>query len=602
MLGYMLPACSLIDDAPAAGSAVRIPLAISVGETSIPQTKMSDATVQTSTDKFRGIVDLTLIPFNTDDITYYSERISDNLALPENYILGSFNTAGGLISNINARVYENVFFERGTNMVLAYGKAADTDAGDAGEVSFFKRNGALDASGLSADTPGGIEFSLKPFISGAGATSYSSLMTARLQYLTNLASASVTDPITGKVYAWSDPSAYSNFNKLKDSYDELVNSMAVFPASNRYLDKVLTDIYKSLYVHSQSTDSNYGYHDGNYYYVYELSKVILNKLKVSTMVTITNPTTNSASVALKRDPCTESGLPDGAVAARWNGTAFVIPDGDYRYLVAPSGLYCYPPALWYYTESALATSRDPEVIGEYKSTVDNWAGILTHYTYSHAVVDGSAAAAVCEPLQYACSSLKFEINPVSGTIKDWKNATVLTTDADKSIPLTGIIIDRQRPQRFDFTPKDPDADPLYIYDDQVYNDLGNPRGGIGASYVFTFSPINTLVLPTGNAENVHFALEFQNNTGKTYTGFDDIKIYPGSRFYLVGRLDYASADDPTVSPSVFCRARSTSVKITVNGLKNAYTLIPDLADPQLKVGVTAIMSWNLSDPISIEMK
>ena len=37
MLGYMLPACSLIDDAPEAVSAVRIPLAISVGETSLPQ-------------------------------------------------------------------------------------------------------------------------------------------------------------------------------------------------------------------------------------------------------------------------------------------------------------------------------------------------------------------------------------------------------------------------------------------------------------------------------------------------------------------------------------------------------------------------------------
>ena len=164
-------------------------------------------------------------------------------------------------------------------------------------------------------------------------------------------------------------------------------------------------------------------------------------------------------------------------------------------------------------------------------------------------------------------------------------------------PLTGIIIGDQKDVDFSFKPKASIS--RYVYDNVVGNLL---LGG-----ELTGETVQTLVLQTrdklADFDNpvVHFALEFQNTTGKSIRGQQG-DILPWCRFYLAGKLYYNDATaDQTSNSSIFCQDQKTTVSIKINNLRAAYATVPDLHDPQLEIGILAEMKWQQVSPGNVKM-
>ena len=111
----------------------------------------------------------------------------------------------------------------------------------------------------------------------------------------------------------------------------------------------------------------------------------------------------------------------------------------------------------------------------------------------------------------------------------------------------------------------------------------------------------TLVLETAEANDavVKFAIEFQNNSGNAFVGKDGV-IPNGCKFYLLGELDMSKLTNPTV-PSIFKQDYVTTVIATVQNLKNAYNIIPDLRAPKLELGLSVNLEWQAGNVFTTEM-
>ncbi len=109
------------------------------------------------------------------------------------------------------------------------------------------------------------------------------------------------------------------------------------------------------------------------------------------------------------------------------------------------------------------------------------------------------------------------------------------------------------------------------------------------------TPTHTLVLQTVPGSPVNIALEFRNTTGHT-RHCQQGDILPRCKFYIAGVLEAPSEGNLL---SVFSKDHRTTVTININSLRNAYTTVPDLHDPQLEIGLVAEMKWNQITPQSI---
>ena len=101
------------------------------------------------------------------------------------------------------------------------------------------------------------------------------------------------------------------------------------------------------------------------------------------------------------------------------------------------------------------------------------------------------------------------------------------------------------------------------------------------------------------------AVEFQNNSDQIIVGKDKKLIYPGTKFYLVGTLkpkvnttikysaDHVPSDKTTSNfiERAFVQDYVTRVTFTVESLKNAYNVVPDLRNPHLEIGLSVDLTW-----------
>lgn len=636
----MLGACQLrpvspdgipgIDDP----QAVEAQLAVSVQhDPTLPGTRMSDAVTQidagTNYNAFRGIDRMYIIPFNVyRTITASDSRHGRNLVLPQQGIPpvwgASANT--GLVVNNNSHLYEDVLMKAGTASVLVYGRAIDENvsATPSDSVDFKRRNGVLRAHGLTgAETPMSMEFTLEPIMDAAAETAMNSAIQGVLTYLNSIAAAQVSHTGYGQrtwnqttwTYTWRTPSTY-NHSTVSNAFETLTGSGRAFSGSTDAVAGMLTTIYNGLYdlasdnsVSSSYNQPYYGYYSntvsGRYYYVYELSRQIRTLIDNSTYVTVTG-SGNSATVAFKAPYAgipANSGLPDGAVSIQWNGSEFVQITAANSAL-APISSYCYPPSLWYWTNSRLKTSNSDSVNSEYVSSNTTWETILANYTYGSTVLPGVASAAIIEPLQYGVGQLRIRLNFASSALgtENLSDSQYNTVNVNNTnFPLTGILVSEQKNQAFNFTPRSGDS---YCIFDADVNDGSTPKAYIAsAGSGVTLNPIHTLVVQTESNQDVHYALEFQNNSNNSFYGANACLVTPGSKFYLVGILELSKATNSTSETinSVFLQDHITEAIITVKGLAAAYNTIPELRDPQLEIGVQTEMKWVGVTPSQIPM-
>ena len=178
-----------------------------------------------------------------------------------------------------------------------------------------------------------------------------------------------------------------------------------------------------------------------------------------------------------------------------------------------------------------------------------------------------------------------------------------------NFPLKGIVVCDQRPVGYRFLPKEveqgtvSDADVLFIYDNQVKTDcyLRTQEEGVWAE------ACNTLVLQSLKDEDVNIILEFENNSGSSFTCIDGM-VYPGTRFYLIGRVEASlyNSPDPNVHDEnkgqVFTKDYITTVNMTVSSLARAYNVPPNLLSPNLEIGVETTPQWDGATPTVIRLE
>lgn len=611
------------------GEELCLPLSLSVGTVG-PQTKMTSAVTQADATEasFRGIKEIYAIPFRaTRAVNGSDQRIGPNLTLPQQGIPNTFGETAqegdfaGLVRSNNSHLYKNVYMRRGTASMLVYGQAIDAPVSVSPDsIAFKRRNGVLRKHGVeSAETPADISFSLEPFITSAQEPEMQSTVNGLLTYLNSIAGTTVSQ--TGYeyrgaqrtwTYYWSTPSSYDNYGTLSSAFTSFTYSGRGFCGSSEALSQLLTAIYNSLYTIASNTSASSSYSqtwytsssryadDYEYYYVYELANEIRTRIENSTYVDVTGYG-SSATVSLKGDYANFPdcfGLPSGSVGIIWNGTAFVQQTSATGSGLAPIDAYCYPPSLWYSANSTLKTSDNEDIVDEYKSANTTWNDIFSQYTYSSSVIQGALSVALKDPLQYGVGMLEINLNKASPELLPDSNGDYVDV-RNSNFPLTGIIIGEQKNQSYAFEPL-LEGLSLYVFDNEVY-DGSTPKAYIaGASSGLAFKPVHTLLVQTEDAQDVHVALEFQNNSGSDFYGANSCRVAAGSKFYLIATLEYTSGTGASL-PAVFVHDHVTKVTFSINSLSKAYNTIPELRDPQLEIGVIAQMEWVQATPAEIPM-
>lgn len=307
-------------------------------------------------------------------------------------------------------------------------------------------------------------------------------------------------------------------------------------------------------------------------------------------------------------------LPDGAAVVRWNGTAFV-PETQTTTIADINNIerFTYPAKIYYYGNSPTCVS--PNDLSENFTSKDKWQKASDTDTeavlsgFDEAAVDASTkTVAMRDPLQYGVAQLVVKLNKTATTLPDSKNNPI--TVGTQKFKLTGIIVGGQLPVGFDFTPETlypsyTETDMSFIYDSQVNT---NGTGGTdNYFYLSTAEPDNTksvqtLVLQSYERRNLKLVLEFENNSGSSFKGYNGT-VYNGTKFYLVGEVKYDEGTDSglpdEIKKRVFTQDRTTTITVTVNSLAKAYNVLPNLLSPRLEMGIELTPQWEEATPTDV---
>lgn len=535
-----LPACERMAvraDEDVSDSAISLALSLKhSGDAPAAQTKMSYDITQDKEDSFRGIEQIYIIPFQTEEanpVDAGSDRLGGSNVVFQNPTI----SRSGLIANNNSHLYRIVQVPVLTNRVLAYGKAFDS--GSVSTKEGKHKNGVLTASGLDdPDTPGDISFSLE-----------SVLEAGELDEVNQTAN-ELIDALNGVVAVFqasdlADAQAFLNTFTFKNQ---------IIACSCPAIDQ----LEKSLLVALSE-------------YRWETPDVEAIAAVIAAAMTKLSELQDAYSRAGSDFP-TSYGIPEGAIGMWWNGHRYVRILNGVNISLVPMDQYCYPPSLWYYVNSKVKTSDDENVDLQYNENA-SWGTILSHYTGS-SVTSSTRSVAIVDQMQYGVGLVEFRFL-----------APGVDAAAAYGCPLTGVIIGDQQDADYSFAPK-PSATIRFVYDNMIN---GITLGGTSQSF-------QTLVLPTAVGQPLHFALEFENNTGSEFPCQQGV-VRAGCKFYLAGELK--PVDE--YPAGVFEPDHKTLVKVQVVNLDNIYNTVPDLCAPQLELGVEAVMDWTQLEPGGVKL-
>ena len=531
MLCTMLLSCAGDEDVSETGIQKEVDLVLSVGELE-KSTRQSLDVIQSTNQPFRGLKNLLVIPYRTNGAI-----TADDLPLIST-VTGTETV--NRVPNLQAyyRYYlENCALLQGTNRMLVYAQAASISG-----KNTPVQNGQLQTTLTGRMPTADISFSLTPICESTDVAADAQNLA---DYLTSIANTE----------GWST----TPNEQMKLLYMDFIHSDAkstgLMAGSAANVKAYVTDLKTQL-------EGIGG----------DLSTAILAKIN------------GDAKSCLENKYPSSLGLPDGAAALRWTGSAFSVRTTKTT-LDNINGInrYTYPAELWYYVDSPICTSNRSVNKGFYEQTVE-WNTLLTGNFQGNSVTANTQSVAVKQPLQYGVGRLQMTLTPITGTLKDSQKAVVTYTD-EKGFELTGVIIGGQHTVGFNFQPIEPksDVDARFIYD----------------PIVGTTGTVNTLVLQSYEGETVPVVLEFQNKTDNKFHGKDGV-IYPGTKFYLIGMVDPTKGEGAEdLKSRVFTQDHITSMTMSVTSLANAYSCMPDLLSPRLEIGVQIVTKWIQSTPTTV---
>ena len=577
-------------------------------------TRQSVAVVQgQASPVFRGISGITLRPFMVA-----KENISANTPLPSALNFSGIDIATtGLNATNNSHLYQDVEINIGTRAFMFYGVASLETAPN--DVRSDALNGSLTPVTSTTDTKlSGVSYTPTPIYNSTAVPDNGAVIA---NYLTAIANAKVSDTET-----------WANSSELSTLYNEFIGMHA---GSWTSVKKAVQALYTTVYNREEAIAGKIR------------EAILANTYVVGTetkaLATNNAGTLTFASLGNKYGQYpADLGLPDGAAYINWNTNKFdVLTSTEATNATDNAGLnfsslkrYCYPASLTYYGLSNIKTSKESKA-DEYTKNQD-WDAILATYPDADGSVVQSTtrSIAIIEPVQYAVGRLDVAVKTKDGAAilkdNDGKNGKDITIGTN--FPITGILVGNQKAvdYKFETTNTIATSTTYTIYDSQIPQTDGSIikdcrlfPGTINApSPTSPFSTsggdynrycTHTLVLETADAaaidatdpDNVAVAVEFQNNSEEIIVGKDKKLIYPGTKFYLVGTLKPKSNTTTKYSadhlPSgkttndfierAFVQDYVTRVTFTVESLKNAYNVVPDLRNPHLEIGLSVDLTW-----------
>lgn len=599
----------------AVGEKISIPVFLSVNDVSEGVgTKMLDRVVQIDHPQtFRGIQNFYVIPFsiakettsnNVREIVWPDDPAFDeNIQLSSRLSQYDFTGAGPAKGYYSGGSFVNNL----TNAVLVYGVAKEESSAtlNPGTVAFKQRNGvivpneAVTKNRSDGTKASAFAFDLEPMLSGDHNSQFNTWKTAHLNMLNAIAGA------TSGTATFKEPSSYENDATLSAAFRAFSGEGRVFSSAD--LPLLLTDLYCTCYAIPDGA--------GTAKTVATKVCEVIDSYTAGAAALLSKSGSGAGTILTMTQPASKTfGLPEGTVVFQWGeilvGTSgnsgFASPDRSEGVNLAALQDYCYPPALWYYVNGPLLGSSVGGQEDQFKNSTA-WSDIVDATSggtaiYTRGVTLESKAALVRDPLQYAVALLKLKL--------DGPSPTTLTELADKTgnkhsiegkaFPLTGIIIGGQRTQNFDFTAVGESM--RFIYDADV-----NDASGASPAWISSDSeskPVYTLAFQTRNGEDIYFALEFRNESSYSITGVRDCTILPGSKFYLIGKMAYSDlpAEQKAKQASVFAKDHITTLTVQFGALAGAYSVLPELATPDLQLGVSAKLTWDALTPNSAELQ
>lgn len=559
---------------------------------------------------FSGLSSIVFLPYSSEDASKTLEN-----SIPR------FSLAVDALPTNHARLFTEKLFTvpRKTDAFLVYGKVRKS--GDQSNMVEFKhKNGSLVEQGLDVDVPqpASIGFSPEAMLTSSETPSHATHIAQALTAVVTGTpfSISVTYGSTTETlyFQWNGEIGDAN---LRECYENITAGGALIPGSGTNVEAMLTNLYKSLYTYTSINSNPYEIEkNGTIYTVRKKSDnsvltygdiyngvkgVVLDRITnavlpsdgESKFFTVSGTDTGEPKVAfndasLKNYP-ELYGLPSGAAAVRWTPSGYVVPIEKGLDGIAPISAYCYPPSMYYYADSGILTSN--EEIGPEEYNAGDWSTILAKYQDGDVVSSTTCAVALEDPLRFAVALLECKIKASADKLDDNDGEPYTLVDVSgTNFPLTGVIVGRQYPQKYDFTPDFHENDKqYYLYDNQI-------PGGIYLTQTAWSVPFRTLSLQTPEGKDTYFCLEFRNDSNKSFYGAEG-RILPGHKFYLVGKLD--APGEGEARKEIFTKGYKTTVKCIISSLKEAHSAVPDMGIPLLNLGVDTVVDWNLSTPTTL---
>lgn len=616
--------CQDQDQTESTGDSVTANLAFSVSHASGRETRLADEVVQEKKNEqgnvqYRGLDILAMIPFaisgdgdevsSTDrPLRLFGEATSTQYPKSGNY--GAFY------------LFKSYSMMRGTNAFLVYGKSSPLNASFTSAVERKHYYGSLVApeyTDLINPDLNTLSFCPDPIYDDVAAPVEAQLLAG---YLTSIANATTAGGIT-----WSnttDPTLkplFMNFIGLRNDGNMLMagSSDNIIAYVNAWYEDI-SDLQEG-----NLTAEGIALKDAILHCITGTSEnpctITIGATRMTLNASGTGKDWELTGFKKKEgnfdeigfDYPASMGLPDGAAVLRW---AKNTTTEEYEFIpqtqttpmdnINSINRYCYPAELYYYTNSCIDTSNETVDIDSYNK--ENWdgdGGVLTLYENKKWFVTGNTqSVAIQKPLQYAVGRLKMSMRAkhteydgfLQDAVGDWVSLININDASKNSFPLTGMIVGNQHPVGFDFKPildendQESHVEDSFIYDSQMKN---------GASdYYLTTDKTNvpsTLVLQSYDGEEVTIMLEFRNDSGRKFYGLNGV-IYPGTKFYLIGKIKPGDAEVSAIVPDdvkqrVFTQDYVTTVGTIVESLENAYSVMPDILGGRLEIGVQLTTDW-----------
>ena len=573
---------------------VAVSLAFSMPDVAA-QTRMADEVVQTSYDLFRGLKDVRIIPFKVagtitkDHLPFvYDEYGGDES--------GRVTGKPSELTPSAYYYYPDCAFWSGTSSVLFYGLGANSvQVGDetipASNKAYY---GSTATNYLDATGPAVFRFGPDQICPLAS-------IDDRAQALADYMTAVANTPGWSSTEDAKLMALYLNFLKRDASGD-----YAVMGGSSANIRAFVEELYAEVGLRESDN---------------ELAEAIRTSIKTGADVVV-NDDGKVTNVTLKDNLSgypANVGLPDGAAALQWNGTAFAVhTQTTVESAITSIDRFAWPAELCYYGNSTIVTSGE-KVDGSVYLDAKTWNDVLDHYTNGSMITSTTKSAAMISPVQYGVARLSVRLKKVLVTPFMDANYDIVSFD-DTYYPLTAVIVGGQYPVGFDFCPETVQSWPtdetaskamtnqmFFVCDTQVKTKKTTTADGNAYDYYYLSNTAdegctNTLLWQTYEGKNIKIVLEFENRSGKKFTGYDGI-VYPGTKFYMVGEVNPTTADDGITDENkkrVFTQDYTTTFDVQVESFMKAYNVMPDLLAPRMEIGIK-VENWETIRPTTVEL-